>query len=368
MDRSSQIIRASVVGIVANLMLAAFKALVGFLSSSVAIILDAVNNLTDVLSSVITIVGTKLSLKPADRNHPYGHGRIEYFSAILIAVIVFSAGATSLYESVGKIIHPTEPTYSLASLIVIGVAIVVKLVLGRYVKKKGEELSSDALVASGSDALFDAVITAATLLSAGVMLIWHVSLDGILGAVISLVILKAGVEMIDNPVSELLGTRVSPELSRAIRQEVMEFPQVHGVFDLILHNYGPSVMIGSLHVNVDDTMRADEIHALSRQIQELMYSRHGIVMTVGVYAVATGNSPRATLQREVTKLVLAHPEVVQTHGFFYSEKDHVLSVDVVPEFGIKDFTPISKSISDELRPLVPPDFQVNVVVDYNYSE
>ena len=368
MDRSSQIIRASVVGIVANLMLAAFKALVGFLSSSVAIILDAVNNLTDVLSSVITIVGTKLSLKPADRDHPYGHGRIEYFSAIIIAVIVFSAGATSLYESIGKIIHPSEPTYGLTSLIVIGVAIVVKLVLGRYVKKKGEKLSSDALVASGSDALFDAVITAATLLSAGIMLIWHVSLDGILGALISVIILKAGVEMISKPVSELLGARVSPELTRTIRQEVMEFPQVHGVFDLILHNYGPSVMIGSLHVNVDDTMRADEIHALSRQIQELMYSRHGIVMTVGVYAVATGNSPRATLQREVTKLVLAHPEVVQTHGFFYSEKDHVLSVDVVPKFGIKDFTPISKSISDELRLLVPPDFQVSVVVDYNYSE
>ena len=368
MDRSSQIIRTSVVGIVANVLLAAFKALVGVLSHSVAIILDAVNNLTDVLSSVITIVGTKLSLKPADRNHPYGHGRIEYFSAIIIAVIVFSAGATSLYESIGKIIHPSEPTYTVTSLVIVAVAIVVKLVLGRFVKKKGEDLHSDALIASGSDALFDAVITAATLLSAGVMLIWHVSLDGYLGAIISIVILKAGVEMIDNPVSELLGARVSPELSRAIRQEVMEFPQVHGVFDLILHNYGPSVMIGSLHVNVDDTMRADEIHALSRKIQDLMYSRHGIVMTVGVYSVATGENSKAQLQKEVMRLVAAHPEVVQVHGYFYSEEDRTLSVDIVPDFGIHDFTSLINTITEELRPLVPEDFQITVVVDYNYSE
>ena len=368
MDRSTQIIRTSVVGIVANLLLAAFKALVGVLSSSVAIILDAVNNLTDVLSSVITIVGTKLSLKPADRDHPYGHGRIEYFSAIIIAVIVFSAGATSLYESIAKIIHPTTPSYSVSTLIVVSVAIVVKLVLGTFVKKRGKDLRSDALVASGSDALFDAVITAATLVSAGIMLLWNVSLDGILGAVISVIILKAGIEMINKPVSELLGTRVSPELTKTIRQEVMEIPQVHGVYDLILHNYGPSVMMGSLHVSVDDTMRADEIHALSRQIQELMYTHHGIVMTVGVYAVATGDNPRASLQREVLRRALAHPEVVQAHGFFYSEQDHMLSIDVVPEFGIRDFEPVAKALSEELKPLVPEGFLVNVVVDYNYSE
>ena len=174
--------------------------------------MDAVNNLSDALSSVITIVGTKLSLRPADREHPFGHGRVEYFSAIIIAVIVLSAGITSLIESVRKLFNPTTPTYTTATLVVIVAAIVVKLLLGRYVKQKGEQLKSDALIASGSDALFDAVITLSTLLSAGIMMIWDVSLDGILGIAISLIIVKAGVEMLSSPINELLGGRISQEL------------------------------------------------------------------------------------------------------------------------------------------------------------
>ena len=158
MDRSQEIIRTSWIGIAANVLLAGFKAAVGILASSVAIVMDAVNNLSDALSSVITIVGTKLSQRPADRKHPFGFGRIEYFSAIIIAVIVLSAGITSLIESVKKIFDPTEPEYTTTTLVVIVVAIVVKLILGQYVKKKGEQLKSDALIASGSDALFDAVI------------------------------------------------------------------------------------------------------------------------------------------------------------------------------------------------------------------
>ena len=171
MNRSKEIIRTSWIGIVANVLLAGFKAAVGVLSSSVAIVMDAVNNLSDALSSVITIIGTKLSQRPADRKHPFGFGRIEYFSAIIIAVIVLSAGITSLIESVKKIFDPTEPSYSTTTLVVIVVAIVVKLVLGQYVKRKGLQLKSDALIASGSDALFDAIITLATLVSAGIMLL-----------------------------------------------------------------------------------------------------------------------------------------------------------------------------------------------------
>ena len=162
-------------------------------------------------------MGTKLSQRPADRKHPFGFGRIEYFSAIIIAVIVLSAGITSLIESVKKIFDPTEPEYTTTTLAVIVVAIVVKLLLGQYVKRKGEHLKSDALIASGSDALFDAIITLATLVSAGVMLLWGVSLDGILGALISVVIITAGIEMLASPVNELLGTSIPAELTGEIK-------------------------------------------------------------------------------------------------------------------------------------------------------
>ena len=367
MDRSQEIIRTSWIGIAANVLLAGFKATVGLLASSVAIVMDAVNNLSDALSSVITIVGTKLSQRPADRKHPFGFGRIEYFSAITIAVIVLSAGITSLIESVKKIFDPTEPEYTTVTLVVIVVAIVVKLILGRYVKRKGEQLKSDALIASGSDALFDAVITLATLVSAGVMLLCGVSLDGILGALISLVIIKAGVEMLASPINELLGTSIPAELTNEIKKEVSAFEDVHGVYDLILHNYGPDVKIGSLHIGVYDTMSAHDIHGLTRRISTLMFERHGIIMTVGVYAVATGKNRRAELQSQVMQTLAAHDDIVQVHGFYYSEKNALLSVDVVPEISVHDDAALVRQLTSEIQPLVP-DLQVVIVVDHNYSE
>ncbi len=367
MDRSQEIIRTSWIGIIANVLLAGFKAAVGILASSVAIVMDAVNNLSDALSSVITIVGTKLSQRPADRKHPFGFGRIEYFSAIIIAVIVLSAGITSLIESVKKIFDPTEPSYTTTTLVVIVVAIVVKLILGQYVKRKGEQLKSDALIASGSDALFDAVITLATLISAGVMLLWGVSLDGILGALISIVIIKAGIEMLASPVNELLGTSISAELTKQIIKEVSDFEGVHGVFDLILHNYGPDIKIGSLHINVYDTMSAHEIHGLTRKITMQMIERHGIIMTVGVYAVATGENRHAELQTKVMQTLAAHQDIVQVHGFYYSEKENMLSVDVVPDISIHDDTAFVSQLTNKIQSLAP-DMQVVIVVDHNYSE
>ena len=367
MNRSQEIIRTSWIGIITNVLLAGFKAVVGVVASSVAIVMDAVNNLSDALSSVITIIGTKLSQRPADRKHPFGFGRIEYFSAIIIAVIVLSAGITSFIESVKKIFDPTKPEYTTTTLIVIVVAIVVKLILGQYVKRKGEQFKSDALIASGSDALFDAIITLATLVSAGIMLLWGVSIDGILGALISLVIIKAGIEMLASPVNELLGTSIPAELTSEIKKEVSDFEGVHGVFDLILHNYGPDVKIGSLHINVYDTMSAHEIHSLTRKITTQMYDRHGIVMTVGVYSVATGNNRRAELQSQVIKTLIAHKEIVQVHGFLYSEKDQMLSVDVVPDISVHDDAALINQLVSEVQPLVP-DLEVVIIVDHNYSE
>ena len=367
MDRSQEIIRTIWIGIVANVLLAGFKAAVGILASSVAIVMDAVNNLSDALSSVITIIGTKLSQRPADRMHPFGFGRIEYFSAIIIAVIVLSAGITSLIESVKKIFNPTEPEYTTTTLIVIVVAIVVKLILGQYVKRKGEQLKSDALIASGSDALFDAVITLATLISAGIMLLWGMSLDGLLGALISAVIIKAGVEMLASPVNELLGTSIPAELTRQIIKEVSDFDGVHGVYDLILHNYGPDVKIGSLHISVYDTMSAHEIHGLTRKITTQMFERHGIIMTVGVYAIATGKNRRTELQSQVMQALAAHKDIVQVHGFYYSERDQMLSVDVVPDISMHDEAAFVNKLTSEIQPMVP-DMQVVIVIDHNYSE
>ncbi len=366
MDRSKQIIRTSVIGIVANVLLAGFKALVGLLAHSVAIVLDAVNNLSDALSSVITIIGTKLSVRPADRKHPFGYGRVEYFTAIIIAAIVLTTGITSLVESVKKIINPTQPDYTTVTLIVIVVAILAKLGLGWYVRRQGRRLDSDALAASGSDALFDAVITLATLVSAGIMLIWNVSIDGYLGALISLVIIKAGIEMLASPVNQLLGARVSPELIREIKSEIMGLDGVQGVFDIILHGYGPDLSIGSLHIGVPDNMTAHQIHGLTRQISEMMAVRHGIVMTVGVYANATGDNRDAELQRAVVSTLTRQEHVQQVHGFYLYD-DGRISVDVVPDLSVTDDQAFTQGLLAQLGQVLP-DRRISIVIDHNYSD
>lgn len=367
MDRNTQIIRTSYVGIAANVLLAVFKALVGIAASSVAIVMDAVNNLTDVLSSVITIVGTLLSGRPADHEHPFGHGRIEYFSAIVIAIIVLMAGVGSLIESVRKIIEPTVPQYTSVTLTVIVVAIVVKLVLGRYVKLTGERLRSDALIASGADALFDAVVTLATLVSAGIMLMWDINLDGIFGVLISLVILKAGYEMLASPINELLGSRISPEFVAQLKEEVMSFEGVHGVFDIIMNSYGPDTIIGSLHVNVADTMTARDIHRLTRSIAARVYEKFHVILTVGIYAVNTDLQGSGRLQHEVMEYAAKHDGVMQVHAFFYYEDSNLITLDVVPLESVTDAGQFVAGMESDLSRRFP-GYKFSIIADHNYSE
>ena len=179
--------------------------------------------------------------------------------------------------------------------------------------------------------------------------------------------IKAGIEMLASPINELLGTSIPAELSKEIMKEVSEFEGVHGVFDLILHNYGPDVKIGSLHINVYDTMSAHAIHGLTRKISTFMFEQHGIIMTVGVYAIATGENRHAELQSQVMQTLAAHKEIVQVHGFLYLENERMLSVDVVPDISVHDDAALVDKLTNEIQPLAP-DMQIIIVIDHNYCE
>ena len=219
-SRHQVIVRTSIVGILANVLLAGFKAVVGMLSHSIAITLDAVNNLSDALSSIITIVGTKLAGKRPDKKHPMGYGRIEYLTATIIAFIVLYAGVTALKESVEAIVHPVKPDYTAVALGIVAASVLVKVALGRFVKATGKRVRSDSLIASGTDATMDAVISASTLAAAGIYLIFGISLEAWLGAIIAAVIIKSGIDMLRETLSEILGERVQKEKAREIQLEI----------------------------------------------------------------------------------------------------------------------------------------------------
>ncbi|MBR5424331.1 MAG: cation transporter [Clostridia bacterium] len=354
LSRERVIVRTGIVGIAVNLLLVAFKAGVGLLSHSIAVILDAVNNLTDALGSLITVIGGKVSGKKPDRKHPLGHGRFEYISALVVAALVLYAGVTAAVESVKKIITPEKADYTIWSLVIIGVAVLVKLVLGLYVSKTGKRVNSSALAAAGKDALFDAVISVSVLISAVIYLKTGVSLEAYLGVAISAVIVKSGVEMIVETVNDILGRRTDPELSESIKATLCENEQVYGAYDLILHDYGPELLIGSVHVEIPDTMDAAEIDLLERQLGADVYKKHGVLLAaIGVYSHNTQDDEIKELRSGVTRLVSAHEGVLQLHGFYADKERKTVNLDVILDFALPDREASFAAIKNELTEAYP---------------
>ncbi len=367
-SREKTIVRTSVIGIGANVLLAAFKAAVGLASHSIAIVLDAVNNISDAGSSLITIIGTKLAGREPDKKHPFGYGRIEYLSAMIIAVIVLYAGVTSLVESVRQIIRPETPDYSPTALIIVAVAVAVKILLGRYVKSVGKKVNSDALVNSGEDATLDSVISAATLVAAGVFLLFHVSLEAWLGAVISLVIIKSGIGMLRDTISQILGERNDADLASAIRQTVLSFPDVSGAYDLVLNNYGPDTWNGSIHVEVPDTYSADRLDRLLREITVKVLREHRVILTaIGVYSVNTKDPEIMAARDRVREIVLSHEYARQIHGFYLVPEEKTMRFDVVISLEAKDRRAVFGEVVADVQKAFP-DYTLQAAMDTDFAE
>lgn len=368
MNREKVIVRTGIIGIVANVFLAAFKAAVGLMTNSIAIILDAVNNISDAGSSLITIIGTKLAGKDADKKHPFGYGRIEYLSAMLISGIVLYAGVTSFTESVKKIIHPELPEYNAAALIIVGVAVVVKIVLGRYVKNVGVKVNSDSLVNSGEDATLDSIISASTLVAAGIFILFGVSLEAWLGAIISLVIIKSGIEMLRETVSRILGEPNDPKFTQEIKATIREFPEVYGAYDLILHNYGPDTWQGSVHVEVDDTMTADELDTLTRKIQASVFEKHRVLLTaVSVYSINCHDEEIMAMKQKIKEIIAGREFVRGVHGFYINKHEKQMRFDVVVSFDAPSRREVCNGAVAAVKDAFP-DYDIEAAMDADFSE
>ncbi len=368
MERQKQIIKTSIIGIITNVLLSAFKAVIGALSGSIAIVLDAVNNLSDALSSTITIIGAKLAGKKPDKKHPLGHGRIEYISALIIAVIILYAGLTALVKSVGKIVHPTKPHYSWVGLGIIAVAVVTKIILGLYVKKVGERVKSDALIASGKDALLDAVISSSTIVAAIIFIVCDFSTEAWLAAVISIVIIKAGIEMIQDTLSQIIGQRIDKDITQNVRQTILEFEDVNGAYDLILHNYGPTKLVGSVHIEIPDTYTIPKLDRLERNIAKKVYQEHGVMLEgIGIYSLNTVDKEIERIKNEIKEVVCSYEHVLQMHGFHIDDERMEMSFDMVISFEAKDRNEIQRQVVSRLKEMYP-DYEFIISLDIDISD
>lgn len=363
MSRSAEIKKTSYVGIGANVLLAAFKAAVGMAAGSIAIILDAVNNVTDALSSGITILGVTLGGRKPDAKHPFGYGRIEYLCAIVISALVLFAGISSVVEAAKSIADPQPAQYSVATVVIIVTAVAAKIVLGLYVKKKGTSLDSDALVASGTEALGDAALSASTLLAVIASALWGISIEGYIGVVISAIIIKAGVELMLASLSHVIGKRAQGQIAADIKKEIMTVDGVLGAYDLVLHDYGPSSAMGTVHIEVADDTPAPMIHKLTKRVQKAVFKRFNIVLTVGIYAVNNTDPAVLEMKSLVNDAALAIPGVHQMHGFVMDGNE--IGFDIVVDFDC-DTAQAKEQLTKNIHSRIP-DARVYITIDKNYS-
>ena len=362
--RSKKITQTGIIGIITNILLVIGKAIVGIIAGSVSVILDAVNNLSDAVSSIITVIGIKLARKKPTNKHPFGFGRVEYFSAIIIAAIILATGITSIVESIEKIITPTETSFTIVSAIIIGSAIIVKIVLGLYTRKMGKKYNSDSLVASGVDAIMDSIVSTATLIGIIITLVFDINIDGWIGAAISLLIIKAGLEMLIGSISDVMGARPDSAITLAIKEEVSKIDGVEGAYDLVLHNYGPDRAIGSIHIEISSDIEADRIHIMTMQIQHIIMEKFHVVLTVGIYAIDAKENDNYDKIRQIVK---EYDGALGCHGFFIDREKKFISFDVLVDFTVKDKIAFVENIAKRVSEIFP-EYKTYITLDLNYSD
>ena len=352
-ERTGIINRTSILGIVVNVLIAGVKIAAGLLASSVAIVSEGVNNAADALTSVLTMVGTRLAGRHPDAKHPFGYGRIEYLTGLVVAVVIIVSGVQMLIESVKLIFRPEELSISYVSLAIVAVSAVVKFFLGLYTIARGRVAKSDALVGVGLECRGDSYISIITIGVAVVFLLTGVSLDAYAGVVMSAIILKAGVEVLLKIVSELIGRPGEKELATKIYQLVRATPGVVGAADMMLHNYGPNAWSGSVNVEIDHAKSVGEVYAMLHELQlGIMHEEH-VTMVFGVYAVDDDHVETRRIRRTILEYVKAHEHVKSFHAVYLEPGTNRLYCDLVVDYALADWEALRADFLDYMKAKVP---------------
>lgn len=306
---------SSIVGIVCNVILFGGKLLIGLLAGSISVMADAFNNLSDAASSIIGLVGVKMAEKPADKDHPFGHGRIEYISAFIVAFIVIQVGFSLFKTSVGKIFNPDDMTFRWISVGILVMSIGVKLWLSLFNRKLGKRINSKVLLATSADALGDVVATSATILSMGIYGVLGVNIDGIVGIAVSIVVMLAGVNIAKDTLAPLIGEAIDPKQYREITEFVESFDGIVGTHDLIIHNYGPSRSMASIHAEVPNDVDIEASHEIIDQIEREAGRRFGMLLVIHMDPIETHDQRVRELRKMVAEILENLDSRLMFHDF-----------------------------------------------------
>jgi cation diffusion facilitator family transporter len=366
-NRTSLIYLASIVNIIFNLVFAGVKLFIGILVHSVAVTFDAINNLTDSLGSIVVIIGQRLANKLPTRNHPLGYGRIEYLSGIIVATMVLVVGIDYLIVSYGRILHPQSVKANTLQIAILVVTIFGKIILSRLNLVVGRATDSKALVASGTDALMDVLISSVTVLSVVIASIWHAEIDGIVGTIMALYFVYTGVKLVLDSASSIIGERPDKVLANELKEDILEFEHVMGAYDIVIHNYGPVTRYGTINLEFPDYAKAEDIHKIMIDANKILHGKYGINITFGLYSVNTYNEEVLKLRNAVDEIVETVPYAQSIHAFHLDQLSKEVRFDVVVSFGIKDYDEFRRGLNEKLETRIP-GYIFEYKIDLEYSD
>ena len=364
-SREGAVITTSVLGIIVNVLLASVKIIVGALTGSIAIMSEGINNATDSASAIITIVGTKLAGKKPTKKHPFGFGRIEYLTSLIISIIILMTGAQLVISSVKLVISPQAISISYVSLAIVAVSAVIKLLLGGYTVKKGREVSSGTLVAMGTDCRNDSVVSGVTIVSALVFLIFHYSIDAWAGIITSLFILKAGFDVLAETLGLILGEPADKELADRIYREVRAVPEVINAADMMLHNYGPDEYSGSVNIEISHEKTIGEVYEIIHELQLRIMHEYGVTMVFGMYAVDSDTEEQKQLRQAIADFVRETEHVVSFHALYLPHDRAQIYCDLIVDYELKDRALLEESFKALMEELYP-GYEVLLTIETEY--
>jgi len=352
-SREGIIAGTSALGILVNLLIAALKVVLGLIANSIAIVSEGVNNASDALTSVLTLVGTKLAGKKPDAKHPFGYGRIEYLTSLTIAILIIVTGVEMITGAINLIFNPEEMEISALALVVVAVSAFVKFFLGVFTIKQGKKADSGALTAVGLDCRNDAFVSVVTIVSALVFIIFDFSIDAYVGIFTSLLILKAGIETLLDTLGELLGKPGDAELARKIYREVRATEGVLGAADMMLHNYGPEAYSGSVNLELDHTKTVDEIYRTLHALQLRIMHEYKVTMVFGIYAVDNDSADSKRIRKIIADFVLATENVKSFHAVYLDPSEPKLYCDLIVNYELRDWDKLEEDFTAYMAEYLP---------------
>ena len=364
-SRDGQITVTSALNIAVNLLVSGVKIVIGLMTSSIAILSDGAHNAADAGSSILTIVGTKLSARKPTKKHPFGFGRIEYLTSLVIAGLILYTGLEFLINAIKLIFEPSELGISYVSLIIICVAAVLKYFLGAYTVRVGKRVDSLSLTAVGMESCNDSYISALTLITALVFIFFKLNIDAYAGIITALIIIKAGLEILSDTLSRLLGKAGDKELADRLYREIRSTPGIINAADMMLHNYGPDAYSGSVNIEVDHKLSMEEVYSFVHELQLKIMHEHKVTMVFGLYAVDHDSEKSRKMRREIATFVSGYEHVVSYHALFINEKEMRIYCDLVVDYELADWDKLRADFTDYMKDLYP-DYQLELVVETEY--